>query len=440
MTKISTYAIDTDVVGSDKWIGTDSQTFNMTKNFTPVKLAKYFNSSETISIGMTLRYVYDILETGEARKYGTITFNPQQGPNVPFSSISTFILSKFTTGGKDVEQYLQKLPGSQVAICNSDNPNSFGIFDITSVTQIILEPNFYEVELTFVDGNGSLVEDKAYSVELIRFGENAPGGVQSVSGNIVDNTDPLNPIVDQVQPDWDATSGLGEILNKPTIPTKTSDLTNDGEDGVNPFISQEQVVEYADLASFPSIGTVGVIYIALDTDLAYVWDPGTMDYVLTSMPNTGITGVGRISRVAKFDSPTSVVWSKISEDNFGSVKINDSNRNFLNGNTLLSIQRAQTQMDFVLGNPSASQSNIVIDDNTIGTEYRTRGTYTFKTGASYTESFVIGSDGKLKISQTPDTGTTSDSLLVRDSSGNVKQIAYPVQSVGFEQNFLLMGA
>jgi hypothetical protein len=82
-------------------------------------------------------------------------------------------------------------------------------------------------------------------------------------------------------------------------------------------------------------------------------------------------------------------------------------------------------MDFVLGNPSASQSNIIIDDNTIGTEYRTRGTYTFKTGASYTESFVIGSDGKLKISQTPDTGVTSDSLLVRDSSGNVKQIAYP---------------
>ncbi len=30
-----------------------------------------------------------------------------------------------------------------------------------------------------------------------------------------------------VQPDWNATSGKGQILNKPTIPTKTSDLTND---------------------------------------------------------------------------------------------------------------------------------------------------------------------------------------------------------------------
>ena len=31
----------------------------------------------------------------------------------------------------------------------------------------------------------------------------------------------------QVNADWDATSGVGEILNKPAIPTSTSDLTND---------------------------------------------------------------------------------------------------------------------------------------------------------------------------------------------------------------------
>lgn len=41
----------------------------------------------------------------------------------------------------------------------------------------------------------------------------------------------------QVNSDWNATSGVEEILNKPTIPTNTSDLTNDGADGVNPFIT-----------------------------------------------------------------------------------------------------------------------------------------------------------------------------------------------------------
>ena len=63
------------------------------------------------------------------------------------------------------------------------------------------------------------------------------GGVEGVTGNIVDNTDPLNPVVTQVNADWNAVSGVAEILNKPTIPTLTSDLTNDGEDGVNPFIT-----------------------------------------------------------------------------------------------------------------------------------------------------------------------------------------------------------
>jgi hypothetical protein len=48
----------------------------------------------------------------------------------------------------------------------------------------------------------------------------------------------------QVNSDWNATSGVAEILNKPTIPaavTKTSDLTNDGEDGINPFITAADI-------------------------------------------------------------------------------------------------------------------------------------------------------------------------------------------------------
>lgn len=47
----------------------------------------------------------------------------------------------------------------------------------------------------------------------------APGlaPVQSVSGNIVSGT--TAKTINQIQSDWNAVSGLGEILNKPTIPT-----------------------------------------------------------------------------------------------------------------------------------------------------------------------------------------------------------------------------
>ena len=67
-----------------------------------------------------------------------------------------------------------------------------------------------------------------------------------------DFTDTLKTKLDGIQDgaevnvnaDWNATSGVAEILNKPTIPaavTKTSDLINDGEDGVHPFITLEDI-------------------------------------------------------------------------------------------------------------------------------------------------------------------------------------------------------
>ncbi len=42
------------------------------------------------------------------------------------------------------------------------------------------------------------------------------GAVDSVTGNIVSGT-ATDPVITQVQPDWNAVSGLGQILNKPTL-------------------------------------------------------------------------------------------------------------------------------------------------------------------------------------------------------------------------------
>ena len=232
-----------------------------------------------------------------------------------------------------------------------------------------------------------------------------------------------------VNADWNSTSGDSLILNKPEIPTKTSDLDNDGEDGISPFISQIAVQDFPDRYSFPTIGQNGVVYIAEDTDLAYTWDSNAMDYALTTMPDTGITGIGKTNRVAKFTSPTNIVWSRISEDQFGAIKISDSNRPFLSGNSVLSIQRPQNQLDFVMGNSNINQPVEIISDNTGGgLEIKSRGILSLKAGASYLEGIKVLTNGKLQITQSPDTGTTSDLVLVRDSSGNVKTVAYPVVS------------
>ena len=46
-------------------------------------------------------------------------------------------------------------------------------------------------------------------------------------------------IPEQVQPDWNATSGKGAILNKPTVPTKVSQLTNDSNYVNKTYVDEE---------------------------------------------------------------------------------------------------------------------------------------------------------------------------------------------------------
>ena len=198
MTKISRYAIDDKVTGSDKWIGSDAQTQYTTKNFTPTKLAVYFNENQIIDIGTPIRYKYDILEIGDVRLPGTITFDPQVGTPYSLSNISSFILSKHTLKGNDVTQYLNFLIGSKVLIYKADDINIFGLYNVVSLIENITEPAFFDVVVSYITGNGSIVEDKDYLISLI-----------------------------------DITSG--------NIPTKTSDLINDGEDGINPFITLQDI-------------------------------------------------------------------------------------------------------------------------------------------------------------------------------------------------------
>lgn len=64
-----------------------------------------------------------------------------------------------------------------------------------------------------------------------------PAGNNSTEGSFVEYTAPTIP--EQVQPDWNAASGKGAILNKPTIPTKVSQLTNDSNYASKTYVDEE---------------------------------------------------------------------------------------------------------------------------------------------------------------------------------------------------------
>lgn len=64
-----------------------------------------------------------------------------------------------------------------------------------------------------------------------------PSSSGSTEGSFVEYTAPDIP--EQVQTDWNATSGKGAILNKPTIPTKVSQLTNDSNFASKTYVDEE---------------------------------------------------------------------------------------------------------------------------------------------------------------------------------------------------------
>ena len=167
MTKISIYQIDDYVTADDKWIGTDVNTYNKTKNFTPRKVAKYFNENEVINTSNSIRYRYDTIAIADSRKQGTLSFETEIGATVPIDTITTFILSKDTQGGKDVSNFLNVLPTTKVILQKSDNIDIFGLFRIVSVNDYIVDPGFFVVTLEFLSGNGSIEEDKDYIISLI---------------------------------------------------------------------------------------------------------------------------------------------------------------------------------------------------------------------------------------------------------------------------------
>jgi hypothetical protein len=88
-----------------------------------------------------------------------------------------------------------------------------------------------------------------------------------------------------VNADWDAISGDAFILNKPFIASKTSDLLNDGSDGINPFIT---------LADVPVIGLTSV---GLSMPVAF----NVANSPLTSDGTIAVTGAGLASQYIRGD-------------------------------------------------------------------------------------------------------------------------------------------
>lgn len=159
MARISTYSIDTVVTENDKWIGTDF-TGGVTKNFTPTKLVDYINESGSVAVAgqLSFKYYGNYLPPRPEGSITLDTFQPQ------FSQITEMKLSKRTSGRKIIVEYLNTLEKTEILIVDSKDPNIFGKFYVEDISQDEVETDFYNLQLTFIEGNGSLTDTYVYAV------------------------------------------------------------------------------------------------------------------------------------------------------------------------------------------------------------------------------------------------------------------------------------
>jgi len=169
MARIATYALDTDIIGTDKWIGTSVNTANATKNFTVDAVAEFLNLSGIIE-SQALRYKYQDKIGNEVRRRGTISFDTTEGITVPFSTVTTWRLSTYALTNKEVHTFYDApLTGSTVLVTNAENPQNWAIYLWTSSTQNVLEPLFYDISLTYISGTGDLIAGEDYLISLLRY-------------------------------------------------------------------------------------------------------------------------------------------------------------------------------------------------------------------------------------------------------------------------------
>ena len=189
MARISTYVNDTNVVGADKWIGSDSQNNFQTKNFTAQDVANFINKVAAES--QLLRYQYSTKGVGQ-RPAMSITLPGGGLVTQPLSGITQLVFSQYAEnqGGLSLNVstwYTSPLIGSQVLLTQCDDITNWAIYNWTAATVKGGEPTFWEINLTYVSGNGSLNEDKDYFISLLQH-SSASGDKNFVSAQLTGNS------------------------------------------------------------------------------------------------------------------------------------------------------------------------------------------------------------------------------------------------------------
>ena len=166
MPKISQIAIDQTVDKGDKLLGSDAG--GRTKNYRIDDISIFIRDTNSAGVVGQLSYIFYNNSFGgsDTRPAGSMTIDTSN-TEVLFSSVSTIKLSnKIYQGDYTLVNAMNNFVDKQVIIANNENQDNFGVYTCTAVTQDPSETNFYDLTLSYINGNGSLEVEKFYSIIL----------------------------------------------------------------------------------------------------------------------------------------------------------------------------------------------------------------------------------------------------------------------------------
>jgi len=179
MARISTYENDLNINPDDKWIGTDADFLDATKNFTAGAVAAWITRMNYVDNPFP-RFTYKdmTLPANSPRACGTISQDPAVGGVIAFATLTDFMISQSQKNRCTVDIsgfYVAPLQTSTVIITKCTDISQWAIYTWNTAIQDPVETEFWDINLTYKAGNGGFENDEDYFISLLDYGSTVPG-------------------------------------------------------------------------------------------------------------------------------------------------------------------------------------------------------------------------------------------------------------------------
>lgn len=183
MARVSTYKPDLNVTKEDKILGTDVS--GATKNFRLKDVGVFFKETNSAGIAAQLTYQFKTSVTNTMKGCMSVTFST----GTTFEKITSIKMNKFAYDEivNSSENMMNIYASSSILIVDVEDQDNYGVYSTGALTQDSNATNFYDLPLTVIKFNGSLVNNKIYAIMPIATGSDRNGSLEFTASSFASN-------------------------------------------------------------------------------------------------------------------------------------------------------------------------------------------------------------------------------------------------------------